>query len=323
MVYPNRAQMNQNGGQPNGRPGAPYSGAQWFTWVATPPPGVSTAPRPAPRPAPYVGPPAYPAAPRWGLPRLAWRASSSVPGTVRRPEASTAGLVRQAALTEILLWVLGISALGAAAGEIWRYTLLVLGRDEALSASVVSVSDTVVLISALLAVVLGIVVFALTIRWLLLAGELAAKVAGYVSARPTWQLLLGVLLPVLNLFVAGSALAELEHAALGAPSTARPRPSRLVLAWWAAWVVGEVIAIGTLLLGWGTSLQARADDVLWHAATDLVAVLVVVLTVRVLRMVTGLLAPTGAPAIAVGQVIAVRDAPTPELRPARPTGASR
>lgn len=317
MAYPNQPPYQQR------HPAAQYSGAQWFTWVATPPPGVSAGPRPTPRPAPYTGPPAYPAAPRWGLPRLAWRASSSVPGTVRRPEATPAGLTRQAALTEILLWVLGLSSLVAAGGEIWRYTLLVLGRDEALSASVVSVSDTLLLVSALLAVVLGIVVLALTVRWLLLAAELAGKAAGYASGRPTWQLLLGVLLPVLNLFVAGSALAELEHAALGASATTRPRPSRLVLAWWAAWVVGELIAIGTLLLGLRSGLQARADDVLWHAATDLVAVAVAVLTVRVLRMITGLLAPSGAPAIAIGQLVAVRDAPEPELRPVRPAGSAR
>src|SRR5205807_1101096 len=105
---------------------------------------------------------------------------------------------------------------------------LVLGRGEALSASVVAVSDTVLQISALLAVVLGIVVLVLTLRWLLAAGELATRLAGYAPPRPAWQLLLGVLLPVLNLFVAGSVLAELEHAALGAPPTARPRPSRLV-----------------------------------------------------------------------------------------------
>lgn len=309
--------------QPYRREPGGYPGTQWFTWVATPPPGVSNVPRPKPRPVPYSGPPAYPAAPRWGLPRLAWRASSSVPGTVHRPEATPAGLVRQAALTELLLWVLGLSALVAAGGEIWRYTLLVLGRDEALSASVVSACDTVVLISALLAAVLGLVVLVLTVRWLLMAGELGSKLSGYAPARPTWQLLLGVLLPVLNLFVAGSVLAELEHVALGAAPTARPKPSRLVLAWWGAWVVGEVIAIGTLLLGLRSSLQARADDVLWHATTDLVAVVVAVLTILVLRMITGLLVPAGAPAIAVGQVIAVRDAPEPELRPVRPAGSSR
>jgi hypothetical protein len=291
--------------------------------VATPPPGVSTAPRPVPREPRYDGPPAYPAAPRWGLPRLACRASSTVPGIVRRPEASRAGLVRQAMLTELLLWALAASALVAGGGEIWRYTLLVLGRNQALSASIVAACDLLVLISALLAVVLGIVVLVLTVRWLLTAGELAAKASGYATARPTWQLLLGVLLPVLNLFVAGSALAELEHAALGAAATTRPKPSRLVLAWWAAWVVGEVLAIGALLVGLGGSLQAMADDVLWHAATDLVAVGVAVLTVLVLRTITGLLAPSGVPAIAIGAVIAVRDAPEPELNRARPAGSPR
>jgi hypothetical protein len=294
-----------------------------MTWVATPPPGVSAAPRPRPRPAPYLGPPAYPAAPRWGLPRLIWRATSSVPGTVQRAKADAATLTRQARLTEVILWAVGVSALVAGAGEIWRYTLLVLGRNEALSADGVAVSNTLVLTAALLAVCLELAALVLTLRWLLVARELAGELAGCAPARPTWQLLLGVLLPVLNLFMAGSVLAELEHVALAASPTARPKPSLLVRYWWAAWALGELLAIGTLLLGLRSSLQARADDVLWHAATDLVAVVVVALTVLVLRMITGLLAPNGSRNTQQHRLIAVRDAPEPPLRPVRPAGAVR
>ncbi len=293
-----------------------------MTWVATPPPGVSTGPRPVRRPAPYQGPPAYPAAPRWGLPRLAWRVTRSLPGAVDRPRADATTLTRQAGLAGAILWAVAVTALLAGAGEIWRYTLLVLGRGEALSAGVVAASNALVLTTGLLAVCLELAALVLVLRWLLLAGELAGELVGYRPARPSWQLLLGVLLPVLNLFVAGSVLAELEHAALAAPRTARPTPSRLVRYWWGAWALGELLAIGTLLLGTRGDLQARADDVLWHAVTDLVAVVVVVLTVRVLRMITGLLAPDGH-RTSFGRVIEVRDAPRPPLRPTRPAGAAR
>ncbi|HEX3785177.1 MAG TPA: DUF4328 domain-containing protein [Pseudonocardiaceae bacterium] len=310
---------NPVGHQYQYRYGAPFR----MTWVATPPPGVAVGPRPRPRPAPYLGPPAYPAAPRWGLPRLAWRATTAVPGAVARVPADAGALIRHARLATVILWAVGISALLAGGGEIWRYTLLVLGRDEALSAGVVAASDALVLTTALLAVCLGLAALVLTLRWLLTAVELAGEFAGYTPGRPTWQLLLGILLPVLNLFVAGSALAELEHAALGAPATDRPKPSRLVRYWWAAWAVSEVLAIGTLLLGLRSGLQAKADDVLWHAATDLVAVVVVVVTVAVLRLITGLLAPTGSPTVRLGRLIAVRDAPEPRLRPSRPAGALR
>jgi Domain of unknown function (DUF4328) len=313
MGYPYQAQG----------PYRPAPGPYRMTWVATPPPGVSTAPRRRPAPAPYLGPPAYPAAPRWGLPRLAWRSTTSVPGTVQRPKADATTLTRQARLTRVILSAVAVTALLAGAGEIWRYTLLVLGRNEALSADVVAASDAFVLTTALLAVCLELVALVLVLRWLLVANELAGELAGYAPARPTWQLLLGILVPVLNLFVAGSALAELEHIALSAPATARPKPSRLVWCWWAAWALGELLAIGTLLLGLRSGLQARADDVLWHAATDLVAVVVVVLTVLVLRMITGLLAPNGSRTAPLGRLIEVRDAPQPQLRPVRPAGAVR
>jgi hypothetical protein len=117
-------------------------------------------------------------------------------------------------------------------------------------------------------------------------------------------------------------LAEVEHTVLGEPDT-RPRPSRLVLAWWAVWAAGEVLAVVTLLLSLRTGVQARADGVLWYAATDLVAVASAVLTLYVVGTLTGLVAPAVGRLTSLTRVISVAGAPAPHLRPFRPTGAAR
>ncbi len=296
--------------------GYPYR----VTWVATSPSGRWSPPPPL-KP-PYQGPPGYPAVPRWGFPRLSWREPTMVPGTSTRPHRTAERLVRHAHAAGAVLWTVAIAALLAAGGEIWRYTLLVIGRSAALSRDVVAVSDALVDTGALLSAVAGLVALGLVLRWLLTARDVAAERAGVSPARPDWQVLLGVLLPGLNLFVAGCVLAELEHTALRAGS-GRPKPSRQVLAWWAAWVAGEVIAILTLLLSLRTGVQARADGVLWYATTDLVAAVTAVLTVRVVGAVTGLVQPNPGRLADRLRVIRVHGAPAPPLRAGRPAGATR
>ncbi|HVV22090.1 MAG TPA: DUF4328 domain-containing protein [Pseudonocardiaceae bacterium] len=300
-----------------GHPGAPYR----VTWVATPPSGWWGPQRQPPRP-PYQGPPAYPAVPRWGFPRLAWREPTQVPGTSTLPERSPERVVRQARAAVSVLWMVVISAVLATGGEIWRYALLVAGRSAALPADVVATSDALVDTGAGLAAVTGVIALALTLRWLLGIRDVAAEQAGVRPARADWQVLLGVLLPVLNLFVAGSVLAELDHTALAAPG-ARPRPSRLVLAWWGTWVASEVLAILTVLLGLRTGVQARADGVLWYAATDLVAAAVAVLTLFVVGAMTGLVAPPTGRAPSRLRVVRIDGAPVSAARRPRPTGAVR
>jgi hypothetical protein len=300
-----------------GYPGIPHR----VTWVATPPTGWWSG-RSRPTRVPYYGPPTYPAIPRWGFPQLAWREPTSVPGTPARQPRSVDRVVAHARTAVTVLWMVVISALLAAGGEVWRYVLLVLGRAEVLSGDVVAVSDALVNTGAVLAAVTGVVALVLVLRWLLGIREIAAVLADVRPARPDWQVLIGVLVPVLNLFVAGSVLTELEHTALDV-SVVRLRPSRLVLGWWAAWVVSEVLAITTVLLELRTSVQARADGVLWYATTDLVAAVVAVLTALVVGVLTGLVAPASVRSPNRMRVVRVDGAPAPPLRPNRPVGARR
>lgn len=188
------------------------------------------------------------------------------------------------ALTAILVVVTG----GA---EAWRYSLLLDSRFDAVPAGPLRASDALVVIGGVVSVLSSVLAGAVTLGWLVHASTAAAKAAAVTPARPGWQLVVGVLIPGLNLVVPGAVLAELEHAALGQDPSRRPRPSRLIIGWWVVWAIGLVLAGITLLWNLRAGVQARADGVLLHVATDLVAGIVAVTTIVVVKRLTRLLSP--------------------------------
>jgi hypothetical protein len=285
-------------------------------WVASPPPGA--VPRRRVRPAErYTGPPAYPVPPRWGFPNLTWREPTLVPGTASsypRPVERVRLLSRNAVT---VLWFLAGLALAAAGAEFWRYALLVISRDSALDTDVVAMSDALEIIASLLTVVFGLLGIASVLWWLLVARQAAADENGQEPPRSTRQVLIGALVPGLNLVVAGSIVAELEHAILRRPVERRPKPSRLVLAWWAAWVLDAVLMI--VVIGWRfrDGVQAQADGVLLSGLLDASGALLAGLTAIVVHRLTSLLAPITLDRLRVRRVVAVKGAPAPTLRPVR------
>ncbi|MGH3515894.1 MAG: DUF4328 domain-containing protein [Haloechinothrix sp.] len=303
------------------RPGG-HSPVRRLRWVAMPPPGTQRESRTPPA-APYTGPPCYPAPPRWGFPSLTWRRPTMVPGT---PSAAADPLLRQRALGRQVLAVLGATALlaaMAAAAEFWRYALLVRSRSSALDSGVVLSSDALVLAADLMTFVVGAFAVGTAFWWLLLARAAAARRTGWAPARDTRRVAVAVFLPVLNLVLAGPVVAELEHQALGRAPEHRPQPSRLVLAWWIAWVVNGVLALVTI--GWRMreGVQAQADSVLLTGCTDLAACVLAVLTGLVIHRIMALLGPLEPGRRRRMRVIGVRGAPEPPLRPLRPSGSAR
>jgi hypothetical protein len=279
-----------------GRVAAPGSGAfcrycgrylAALVWVAEPPPGP---PVPVPRRRmPYAGPPRYRFPPRWGFPARAWpRPTAARPDPVwaARSMAATAGP---------LLWATAVVAVLAGAAEIWRYALLLASRDGALGAGTVAASDAFVSSAGTLAPVVALISGGLVVLWSVRAVRAAAEVAGVRPARSTRAVLLGWLVPGLNLAVPGSVLAEIEHSALLLPPARRPRPSKLLLAWWASWLVGGVLAVVVLLWSLRAGVQARADGVLLHAVLDLLAALTAALTALLVARLTRLLLPNPQP----------------------------
>jgi hypothetical protein len=296
-----------------------YPAAQ--RWVAASPPGATEA-GPA-EPARYDGPPSYPIPPRWGFPPLVWRWPSSVPGT---PSAKPSPVDRVRFLAKhatALLWLLAGLALIAAGGEIWRYVLLLYSRYGALTVDLVALSDALVTAGSVLAVVVAVLAGVTSAWWLYMARDAAVQVSGHDHSRTDWEVLAGLLVPGVNLAMAGSIVAELEHVVLRRPVRTRPRPSKLVLAWWIAWAVGGLLFAATMLWRLRDGVQAQADGVLLSAMTDLSAAAVAVLTAVVVRRLTTLLAPIDPASVRMLRVIGVRGAPEPPLRASRPSGATR
>lgn len=292
-----------------------------ITWVATPPPGVPSRPVTRRRRR-YLGPPAYPAPPRWGFPQLTWRWPTSLTGAAAAGAALPDRVRAAAGSARALLIVTAATALLAAGAEIWRYVLLVQSRSKLLPSATVGVSDTLTDTAGVLAVVFGLAAAVMVLVWLHRARRAGAESAGYGPARPDWQVLAGLLIPGVNLVVPFSVAAELEHAALGRDPGSRPVPSRLLWRWWAAWVVGGLLWLATLLANQRDSVQAMADGVLLHAVLDVSAVVVAVLTGQLVRWLTLLLVPVR-PVARGHHVVRVEGAPDPAPRRDRPVGAPR
>ncbi len=196
-----------------------------------------------------------------------------------------------AALAVPLLGLTAVLVLVTAGGEAWRYVLLLDSRFDAVPAGPLHVSDALVVTGGVVSMLSSVLAGAVTLGWLVHAHTTAAQAAAVVPARRGWQLVVGVLTPGLNLVVPGAVLAELEHAALGRDPNRRPSPSRLIVGWWLCWATGLVLVGATLLWNLRDGVQARADGVLLHMATDLVAGIVAVTTIVVVQRLTLLLSP--------------------------------
>jgi hypothetical protein len=190
-----------------------------------------------------------------------------------------------------LLWATVAVALLAAGAEVWRYILLLASRNEALSADAVAASDAFVGSAGTVAPILTVVAGALLILWSVRASQAAAERAGVRPSRSTRAIVLGWLVPGINLSVPGSVLSEIEHSALELPADLRPRPSRLLLAWWGLWVGSVVLSAVVLLWSLRTGVQARADGVVLHAVLDVLAAVTAAVTARLVTRLTRLLAP--------------------------------
>ncbi|MDQ3762235.1 MAG: DUF4328 domain-containing protein [Actinomycetota bacterium] len=258
----------------------------------------------------YTGPPSYHIPPRWGFPQLSFSQRGLLPQWGRRwpvPVATPAD-EQMRALAAVAVPLLGLTAmlvLATAGAEAWRYELLLDSRTDAVPAGPLHASDALVVTGGVVSLLSSVLAGAVTLGWLVHANAAAARAAAITPARPAWQLIAGVLMPGVNLVVPGAVLAELEHAALGQDPSRRPRPSRLVIGWWVIWVTGLVLTGTAILWNLRDGTQARADGVLLHVATDLVAGAVAIATIMVVRRLTRLLSPvklTGARRMVVVRV---------------------
>jgi hypothetical protein len=295
-------------------------------WQAQVPAGW-VPPAPRPRRGAYLGPPTYPAPPRWGFPRLAWRWPTSIPGEeAARRVAEPATLRRSALRARRCLAATAVVLLLAAAGEISRYVLLTISLHGRPPRGAVTASDALVATCGALGALLAAASLLSAARWCLPARRYAAEAQGRMPGRPTWQLVLGLVVPVVNLTVPFSVLAELEHDALARGPRERIRPSRLLRYWLGTWVLGGLLCWVTFAWSFRGGLAAEAHGMLWAAATALAAAAVAALTEVVVRRTTALLLPPERGTLRRSQVLRLPGGtprPGEPQRQARPAGAPR
>jgi hypothetical protein len=271
-----------------GGPFCPFCGRYLaaLRWVAEPP-SDATPPPPTPVAAPYIGPPRYRLLPRWGFPLGPWKPAEP---EQTRPDPLLAARSLVGSLVP-LLWATAAVALLAGGAEVWRYVLLLASREGALQAEAVAASDALVASAGTVAPILGLVVGVLMVLWTVRAAQAAADRAQVRPSRSTRMIVLGWLVPGLNLSIPGSVLTEIEHSAIGLPADRRPRPSRLVLVWWGLWAASVVLTAVVLLWSLRDGVQARADGVVLHAVLDVLAAVTAGVTARLVLRITRLLAP--------------------------------
>ncbi|SDO52367.1 protein of unknown function [Nakamurella panacisegetis] len=251
--------------------------------------GPATKSRPSPGRTPYLGPPSYGARPpRWGFPPVVWRDLVPAEADTSRDSPVTALRVGRWAAA-----ITGVAALTAAAGEIWRYALMMRGRTEILSGPLVRASDLFLTIAGSAAVIGSLVTAIVMATVLVRLHGGGARRLGREPSRPPASVLARLVVPGWNVWGLGIIAAEVDGYLAADPERAghRPRMSVLVLSWWIAWILDNALVLTTLLRAFGTSDQAVADTVELHIFVDLVGAAVAVLTAlvgrRFLRLLVG------------------------------------
>ncbi|WP_069165292.1 DUF4328 domain-containing protein [Nocardia altamirensis] len=214
--------------------------------------------------------PRYTQIPRWGLiDQPAPAATDAVSSPFARLTARVSTLLIATAA------VFGVAAFA----EVLRYVLLLRNRTRLIHPALLFCSDALVIGAALLAVVLALLAALGVLGWLIRTRRATFAAAGRDDPRSVRMLVLGSLIPVVNLLWPGVFLTEMVA------QRDDPRALHAVRIWWAAWVFGGLVAAAALLWRTADSLQVKADGVLFTAGTDLVAAAVAVLTLAMIRTV--------------------------------------
>jgi hypothetical protein len=161
-----------------------------------------------------------------------------------------------------------------------RYGLLLRNRSVLIDPWVLRGSDWAVLAASLLALLAALLTAVTVAAWLAVARSAAYAAGGESDPRPSWMLLVGCLLPVVNLVAPGVFLMEYVR-------RHRPLAERAVWVWWGAWLLSAAMAVGALLFRTTESLQSRANGVLFTTETNAVALVVALCTLWLLHQLEG------------------------------------
>ncbi|MFE3257779.1 DUF4328 domain-containing protein [Nocardia sp. NPDC059229] len=246
-----------------------------YRWVARPPGRRTHGAQPVRRPGPLQTP-RYHRIPQWGL-------------QDRPPVAATARHRPLAALSDRITVLLPATAgvfVFSALAELGRYSVLLRNRTRLIPPWLLWISDAAVTVSAVVALVLALVSAVALVGWLTETRRNAYASVGESDPRSLRALVLGCVVPIVNLVWPGIFLTE--AARLRSAVGADPRLLRAVRIWWAAWLLDAVLVLVAILYRFASSLQVRADGVLASMWTDLVAAGVAVASLGLVHAFAGL-----------------------------------
>jgi hypothetical protein len=209
--------------------------------------------------------------PRWGLTDQfdgGYEAGGPQAETRSGPSAA---MVRGTLMTTAVL--LGV----AAAVHIVRYALLLINRSTLLNPWVAGLATwlgVAASVLALFAVVASVVVL---MNWLIARRGRAFAQRDMADPRPAWEIRVGCLVPVVNLFWAPVYLIELADAE-GRLDRLRPT----IVTWWCVWIFSTLLSIFSIATSFTSDPQGIADNTVATIVAYLGALAALLLVQRVL-----------------------------------------
>jgi hypothetical protein len=209
--------------------------------------------------------------PRWGLTdHFDGQYDPATPQTEARSGPSVA-MVRGTLLATVV--VLGV----AAVLHIARYALLLINRGTLLNPWVAGLATWLGVAAsavALFAIVASVVVLT---NWLIARRAKAFAHRDTTDPRTAWEMRVGCLVPLVNLFWAPVYLIELADA--------EGRLTRLratIVMWWCFWIFSTLVSVFSIATSFTRDAQGIADNTVTTAVAYLVALAALLLAHRVL-----------------------------------------
>ena len=233
-------------------------------------------------PQPSSATPYYSSTPRWGLKDGVRTTSLAQKKPFWQELAGRIDLVLKATM-------IGLGA--AALSQLWRHWLLLWNQKHLLSAWSVAVSDFFVVVTGIVALALA------ALSALCLCCALIDFRNRFFSGKGEWDprsqvvLLVGCLVPVLNIVMPGVFLIEIASVSKGSTNL---HLLKLVRIWWVSWIASWVAFVVMQLWRLLDGLVALANSVLLAAFVDLVALVCVFISAKLVEELRNTDNPTSA-----------------------------
>nr|WP_235892794.1 DUF4328 domain-containing protein [Mycolicibacterium hodleri] len=237
-----------------------------YRWIAVRP-GAAPPPRRIRRP---LGPtPRYAVIPRWGLQDRFDPVTSTQP--VEPPRTSTRMVEATVLLTMIALAF-------AVVVHIANYALLLYNRSTLLNPIVAGLATWAGVAASVLVFFALIATTVVLANWLIARRAVAYARHEMLDPRPAWQLWLGCLLPLVNLFWAPVFVIELARAEARLTWLRTP-----IVVWWCAWCASFLVSTFAFATSFTRDAQGIANNTVAISIAYLTALAALLLTMKMYR----------------------------------------